>query len=69
MLESRSFQSLTGRINRNITAQVVDTIYKTCVGCVAIAAALKVGVEVSISVSDAFLSEFEAIPIYAMADE
>lgn len=32
MLELRSSQSLTGRINRNMAAETVDTANKTCVG-------------------------------------
>jgi hypothetical protein len=68
MLELRSFQSLTVRINRNIAAHVVDTICKTRVGCVAIAASLGVAVEVSSSGNDAFLNAVEAIPIDEMAD-
>lgn len=38
ILELRSFQSRTGRINRNVVAQTVDTVCNTLVGSGAIVA-------------------------------
>lgn len=47
MLELRSFQSLIGRTTRNIVAQAVDAMCKTCMGSGAIVAASEVAVEMS----------------------
>jgi hypothetical protein len=68
MLELRSFQSLRGRINRNITAHVVDTVCKTCVGSGAIVAASEVAVEMSSSETMLLSILCEVIPRDEMAD-
>ena len=64
MLELRSFQSLAGRIKRNIAAQLADTACKMCVGLNAIVAASEVAVDMSSGGNDAI----EAFPTDKMAD-
>jgi hypothetical protein len=49
MLELRSSQSLTGRINRNIAALIVDTVSNAGVGSGDMVAASAVAVEIDSS--------------------
>jgi hypothetical protein len=49
MLDLRSFQSLTGRTNRNIAAETVDTASNTFVGSRAIVPASEFAVEMGSS--------------------
>jgi hypothetical protein len=62
MLELRSSQSLTGRINKNIAALIVDTVSNAGVGSGAMVAASAIAVEIDSSESKLLSTIYEIMP-------